>query len=314
VLQGARTLPDADTTHGPDVEVPPEREFTVQARSQWKTISKRFLRHRLAMISLFVLIAITLWAFIVPQFWKWEYNLANTAEANQSPSWNHPFGTDDIGQDMFARVMRGTQRSLEVAIIVSILATSIGVVIGAVAGYFRGWVDSLLMRFTDLMLVIPLLVAVAVLGKAVEGNPWYVIPIVLGLFSWPAMARIVRGEFLSLREKEFVEAARAVGASNRRIMFRHILPNLTGPIIVNATLLIAGAILVESALSFLGLGIRPPDSSLGLLINTYRTAFSTRPWLFWFPSVAIVLICLCVNFVGDGLRDAFDPRQNRVRA
>ncbi|MEI8239552.1 MAG: ABC transporter permease [Actinomycetota bacterium] len=290
-----------------------DREFTVEARAQWKTIVRRFLRHRLAVIALVLLTIVTLWAFIGPHLWKYSYSEFDTSSASLAPSWHHPFGTDDLGKDGYARVMRGTQRSLEIAIMVSLIATTIGVTVGAVAGYYRGWVDAVLMRFTDLVLVIPLLVIVAVAAAGVPKAPWYVVPFLLGIFGWPLMARITRGEFLSLREKEFVEAARALGAGNRRIIFRHILPNLAGPIIVNATLTVAGAILTETALTFLGLGIREPEVSLGLLIQKGLPAYSTRPWLFWFPAVAIVLVSLCVNFVGDGLRDAFDPKQNRQR-
>jgi peptide/nickel transport system permease protein len=293
---------------------PDDREFSVAARAQWKTILRRFLRHRLAVISLTLLILITLWAFFGPIFWKYEFASLNTKQKSLSPSWQHPFGTDDLGKDGFARIMRGTQRSLEIALMVSIIATTLGVTIGAIAGFYRGWADAILMRFTDLVLVIPLLVLVAVLSAGVPKAPWYTIPVLLGLFGWPLMARIARGEFLSLREKEFVEAARALGVSNRRIIFKHILPNVAGPIIVNATLTVSGAILIETALTFLGLGIREPEVSLGLLIEKGLPAYSTRPWLFWFPALAIVLVSLCVNFIGDGLRDAFDPKQNRVRA
>lgn len=239
----AELIPDLVAITGTDGLAPTsagdDREFTVAARQQWRTIVRRFVRHRLAVASL---------------------------------------------------------------------------VVGALAGYFRGIVDSLLMRFTDLALMIPLLIVVGVVSAGVPSAPWYVVPLLLGLFAWPLMARLTRAEFLSLREKEFVEAAIAIGSPRRHIIFKHILPNLAGPIIVNATLTVAGAILVETALSFLGLGIREPEVSLGLLINTYQNAFNTRPWLFWFPSMAIVLISLCVNFVGDGLRDAFDPRQTRVKA
>ncbi len=210
--------------------------------------------------------------------------------------------------------MRGTQRSLEIAAITACLSVTIGVVTGAVAGYFRGWVDAILMRFTDLVLTLPLLVIVAVVSVRNADAPWYVTALILGFASWVGIARIVRADFLSLREKEFVEAARAVGAKDRRIIFKHILPSLTGTIIVSATLAISTAILVESALSFLGLGVRDPDVSLGLLISQGDQAFQTRPWLFWFPAMAIVLVCLCVNFIGDGLRDAFDPKQTRVKA
>jgi peptide/nickel transport system permease protein len=305
------TIPNDSPVDPPAAD---EREFTVAARSQSKTIIRRFLRHRPAMISLFVLVAITLFVLFFPIVWKWEYFERDKTARSQPPSWNHPFGTDDLGKDGLARVMRGTQRSLEIAFIAAFLVTTIGVTLGALAGYFRGWLDAILMRFTDLILTIPLLIIVAVVSVGYPKSPWWIIPIILGLFAWTTIARIVRAEFLSLREKEFVEAARAVGARDRRIIFKHILPNLAGPIIVSATLTIAGTIITETALSFLGLGVRAPDVSLGFLIQDGLSAFKTRPWLFWFPSAAIVTICLCVNFIGDGLRDAFDPKQNRVKA
>lgn len=266
------------------------------------------------MISLVVLILLGLFVFIFPLFWEWTYTKRDKAALSVGPRWAHPLGTDELGKDGLGRVMRGTQRSLEIAAIASLLITVIGVFLGAIAGYFRGWIDAIIMRFTDLVLTIPLLIIVAVASKRYEGAQWYIIPIIFGLFAWTSLARIVRAEFMSLREKEFVEAARAVGAKDRRIIFRHILPNLAGPIIVAATLSVAGTMLTETALSFLGLGVLPPDVSLGYLINSGLSAFKTRPWLFWFPSATIVVICLCVNFIGDGLRDAFDPKQNRIKA
>jgi peptide/nickel transport system permease protein len=300
-----------DTSSAPVID---EREFTIAARSQTRTIIRRFLRHRPAMISLFVLVTLTLFVFIFPLFWEWPYTKRDKTSLSKAPSWKHPFGTDDLGKDGLGRVMRGTQRSLEIAFISAVLIATIGVTLGAIAGYFRGFVDALIMRFTDLVLTIPLLVLVAVVSVGFPAAPWWAIPVILGLFGWTGLARIVRAEFLSLREKEFVEAARAVGASDRRIIFRHILPNLAGPIIVASTLAIAGTILTETFLSFLGLGVRPPDVSLGFLIQDGLTAFKTRPWLFWFPAVAVVMVCLTVNFIGDGLRDAFDPKQNRIKA
>ena len=297
------TIPDADS-----------REFTVAARSQGRTILRRFLRHRPAMISTIVLIALTIFVFVYPYFWEWPFTIRDKAALSQAPSSIHPFGTDNLGKDGLGRVMRGTQRSLEIAAIAAVLVTTIGVTLGAVAGYMRGVVDAVIMRFTDLMLTLPLLVVVAVVSVGYPNAPWYIIPLILGVFGWTGLARIVRAEFLSLREKEYVEAARAVGAVDRRIIFRHILPNLAGPIIVSATLAIAGAILTETFLSFLGLGVRPPDVSLGFLIQDGLSAFKVRPWLFWFPAAAIVIVCLCVNFIGDGLRDAFDPKQNRIKA
>jgi len=292
-----------------------ENEFAIEVRSQWKTVVRRFVRHRLAMTSLVVLIVIFVASIVGRYIWRFDYLERDTANLSQPPSWTHPFGTDSLGKDMLALTLRGAQRSLLIAFVVSLLATSIGVTLGALAGYFRGWIDTVIMRFTDLLLTIPLLVLAGTLSWQFQGgNSWWFLALLLGCLSWQGTARIVRGEFLSLREKEFVEAARAIGVSDRRIIFRHMLPNALGPIIVSATLAIAGAILVETALSYLGLGVKAPDSSLGLLVSDYQAAFQTRPWLFWFPGIFIIVICLSVNFVGDGLRDAFDPKQTRVRA
>jgi peptide/nickel transport system permease protein len=194
------------------------------------------------------------------------------------------------------------------------LSTAIGTVVGAFAGFYGGWVDNVLMRFTDLILTLPplavLLTASAFLGS---GSP-YRVAIILALLFWTYLARIVRGTFLSLKEKEYIEAARALGASDRRIMFRHMLPNAIGPIIVNGTLTIATAILIEAVLSFLGLGIKPPTPALGALIADGEGNSQTMPWLVIFPGLTIVMISLCVNFIGDGLRDALDPTQRRLRA
>ena len=170
------------------------------------------------------------------------------------------------------------------------------------------------MRFTDLLLTIPILIISAVVLKLVSGAGPFFLAVVLALLIWTSLARLVRGEFLSLREKEFVEAAKAMGASSPRIIFRHMLPNAIGTIIVSATLIVAVAILLEASLSYLGFGVQPPDTSLGLLISTYQNAFSTRPWLFWWPGLFIIVVALSINFIGDGLRDAFDPKQTRVRA
>jgi peptide/nickel transport system permease protein len=292
-----------------------EAEFAVEVRAQWRTILRRFVRHRLAMVSLVILTLIFVLSIFGKYIWTYTYLERDKGALSQAPSWEHPFGTDSLGKDMLALTLRGSQRSILIALMVSVIATSIGVTLGAISGYFRGAVDSVIMRLTDLLLTIPLLVIAGCLAWQLDGGgSWWFLSIILGVFSWQGTARIVRGEFLSLREKEFVEAARAVGVGDRRIIFRHILPNALGPIIVSATLAIGGAILVETALSYLGLGVKSPDSSLGLLVSEYQAAFQTRPWLFWFPGLFIVVICLCVNFIGDGLRDAFDPKQMRVRA
>jgi peptide/nickel transport system permease protein len=210
-------------------------------------------------------------------------------------------------------VIWGIRTSMEVGVVVAFASTVIGLAIGAAAGFFGGWLDNLLMRATDLVLTLPLLAvlltASALLG---QGNQWRV-TIILVLFFWTGIARVVRGIYLSLREKEYVEAAKASGAGDARLMFRHILPNTLGPIVVNATLAVGTAILIEAALSFLGQGIKPPTPSLGILVSQAQ-ASPQAWWLTVFPGVTLVLIVLCVNFVGDGLRDALDPQQRRVRA
>jgi peptide/nickel transport system permease protein len=223
----------------------------------------------------------------------------------------HPFGQDDIGHDYFAMVMRGAQRSLYVASVIGLLGGTIGIVIGAISGYFRGWIDSALMRFTDFIITIPTIIIGSVVGFHFGNLGVGFLAFYLGLFAWTGLSRLVRGEFLKLRELEFVDAARVAGASDRRIIFKHILPNAVGVIIVSITLLMSGAILLETALSFLGFGVVAPDVSLGSLISQYQDSFTIRPWLFWWPGLLIITIALCINFIGDGLRDAFDPRQRR---
>ena len=303
----------------PDVGVQPgghEREFTIQARTQRQMVLSRFLQHKLAVASLVVLIMLLVLSLVGGRLWKYTYDEL-TDSFSQGPSWEHPMGTDAIGHDAFAQILRGAQKSVQVALLVGLLSTAFGAFVGALAGFYRGWLDAVLMRVTDLFLVVPSIALFALLGRRVStggGSAWLFIALIIAAVSWMSIARVVRGVFLSLREKEFVEAARALGASNARIIRKHLLPNAVGPIIVNATISVAVAILVETALSYLGLGIKAPDTSLGLLVSAGQQAATTRPWLFYFPGLFIVVICLCVNFLGDGLRDAFDPTQQRVRA
>jgi peptide/nickel transport system permease protein len=288
-----------------------EREFTVKERSQASMVLRRFVRHRLAMTSLVVLLAIVLFAFVGPLLWHFTYEDISSA-GSSPPTATNPFGTDELGHDLFAQVMRGAQQSLKVALLVALVSMGLGAPYGAVAGYYGGRLDSIMMRICDVLLTLPL---IAVAGAIVvgRGGSILVVSLVIGLLNWVIMARVVRGVVLSLREQEFVEAARALGAGTPRIVFRHLLPNVTGPIIVQATLDIAAAILIEAALSFLGIGVQAPDTSLGVLANQARNAVDTRPWLFYFPGLMIILIALTINFIGDGLRDAFDPRQTRQR-
>lgn len=313
----------------------------VQGLTQRQIVTRRFLNHRAAVTSLIVLSTLVLIVFTGSGFhigpWKipgwWKYNIDTLADLNTCsegrlgcptlsvvPKWlggdglrlgDHPLGQDDIGHDYLALVLRGAQRSLMVTFIIGIVAGVIGTVVGAVAGFFAGRIDNVLMRFVDFLITIPSIIIGSVIGYHFGNLGALFLAFYLGLFAWTGLSRLVRGEFLSLREREFVDAARVAGASNRRIIFKHILPNAVGVIVVSVTLLMSGAILLETALSYLGFGVTPPDVSLGLLISTYQDSFTTRPYLFWWPGVAIITIALSINFIGDGLRDAFDPRQRR---
>lgn len=315
----------------------------VAGLSQGALVRRRFFRHTGAMIALVVLVLVIILAFTsvgtviggtgklqpsgdgtlsingfrIPGWWPLDWFTSYPVVNGGQPTLSlfpfslgeHPFGQDTLGKDVFAQVMRGTQQSITVMFLVGIVSLVLGVLFGALSGYFRGWVDSLIMRFTDVIIIIPIIVIGSIIGKLLGGNSAMVFGLFLGILSWTGLARLVRGDFLALREREFVDAARVAGASNGRIIFRHILPNAVGIIIVNTTLLMSAAVLTEAALSFIGFGIRPPDVSLGQIISEYREAFRTRPWLFWWPGLFIVILALCINFIGDGLRDAFDPRQ-----
>ncbi|SDK36918.1 ABC transporter permease [Nonomuraea jiangxiensis] len=288
-----------------------DQPFAVTERTQTQLVLRRFLRHRLAVLSLLVFVLIVLFAFVGPLLWKYTY-FTSTPDNSQPPSLTHPFGTTGDGKDLLALVMRGTQQSVKISLLIAVVSTAFGTIWGAAAGYFRGVVDAVLMRIADLVIILPILAVAAVLANSSDGAWWMVSLVIAGLV-WSHVARVVRGVVLSLREREFVEAARALGATDARIIFRHLVPNAIGPIIVAATVLVASGILIETALSFLGFGVQPPDTSLGILISEARTAVQTRPWLFYFPGLFIILIALCVNFIGDGLRDALDPKQTRVR-
>jgi peptide/nickel transport system permease protein len=293
-----------------------ESGVEVEARSQWSYAARRFLRHRLAMVSLVVLLGFGGVAIFAGQVAPYAFDELDFTHLNEAPttSGKHFFGTDQLGRDYFSRVIFGVRTSLWVALFVALLSTAIGTAIGALAGYFGGWIDNLLMRMTDLVLTIPglavLLVAAAFLG---QGKPLRV-AIILAFLFWTTIARIVRGVFLSLREKEYIEAAKASGSGDARIILRHMIPNTMGPIIVNATLVVAAAILTEAAISFLGFGVQPPTPALGKLVSDGAGDGLTYWWLVTFPGLVIVVIALAVNFVGDGLRDALDPTQKRIRA
>ena len=311
--------------------------------SQGQIVRRRFFRHKGAMISIIFLSSIIVFVYsslkmkifgiTYPGWWKYTIedlpplelgvckdDLVGCPTLSLRPEFlggngislgEHPFGQDDIGRDYFALVMRGAQRSLMVTFVIGIIGGTIGTVVGAISGFYRGIVDSVLMRFTDFIITIPTIIIGSVIGFHFGNLGVGFLAFYLGLFAWTGLSRLVRGEFLTLREREFVDAARVAGATNRRIIFKHILPNAVGIIIVSVTLLMSGAILLETALSYLGFGVVSPDVSLGSLISQYQESFTTRPWLFWYPGLFIISIALSINFIGDGLRDAFDPRQRR---
>ena len=273
-----------------------------------RMVVRRFVAHRLALASLIVLVGVLLVSFLGGRMWRYGY-ADITDDLSSPPSWDHPMGTDGIGHDLFAQVLRGTQRSLQVALVVALLSTAWGALAGAGAAYYGKWVDSVVMRFSDIALSVPGIAVLAVLANSVQGTAgnWLAVAVILASVSWMGIARIVRSVLLSVRERAFVEAARAAGASGRRILFHHLIPHATGPIIVKASLTVGTAVLAETALSYLGLGISPPDTSLGRLVDIGQHAASTRPWLFYFPGIVIVVVVLAVNFIGDGLRDALSP-------
>ena len=309
----------ADVPPNPAV---PENE-NVKGLSQGRIVLKRFFGHTGAVVSIVVLLGVLILAISaiglgpIPGWWKYTYLQTPPLVDGGKPTLqllpfslgDHPFGQDRVGRDMFAMTMRGTQISMFIMLMVGGIAALVGVLIGSSAGFFRGKTEAVLMRFTDMIIIIPALIAAAVVANSAKSV--VALAAFLGLVSWTGMARLVRGDFLTLREREFVDAARLAGASSRRIIFKHILPNAVGVITVNTTLLMSSAILTETALSYVGLGVRSPDVSLGSLISANQAAFATRPWLFWWPGIFIVVICLTINFIGDGLRDAFDPRQKK---
>jgi peptide/nickel transport system permease protein len=262
-----------------------------------------------------VLAVVVLTAFIYPYFYRWKFTDQDPGLPSRPPGTaGHLLGTEDIGKDVLALLMRGIQRSCIIALLFVLVAGVIGILIGGLAGYYGRYIDNLLMRFVDLILTIPALVVLLVVASKLKGQGGVLsVALVIGLFGWMDLARILRSQFLSLREREFVEAAHALGASDRRIIFKHLIPNSLGQIIVWATIGAAGSVLAEAALSYLGFGVQN-DTSLGVLVSDGVAAADSRPWLFYIPGLTIMVIVMCISFIGDGVRDAFDPSHSRVRA
>jgi peptide/nickel transport system permease protein len=268
------------------------------------------------MASLFVLAFLFIAAFLGPTVYQaitgWSYSDQDFTAFLQPPSADHWFGTTQIGGDVFAQTMRGLQKSLLIGLLVAVISTGLAAIVGAVAGYFGGWVDRVLMWIVDLLLVIPSFLIIAIIGGSLQGASWPILVFLIAIFAWMITARIIRGMTLSLREREFVQAARYSGVSSSGIIFRHLIPNMSSLLIIDATIAVATAILTESGLSYFGFGVKPPDVSLGTLIaDGTRSAF-TFPWLFMFAGGLLVLTTLAVSVFGDGLRDALDPNSKRA--
>jgi len=277
-------------------------------RSQWWLFRRRFFHHRMAILSLVVLGILIVLCFGATWIAPYPKNDQNLLAIDLPPSAQHWMGTDDLGRDEFTEILYAGQISLRIGLTVGLLSTIIGAAAGAVAGYFGKWQDQALMRLTDLFLIVPQLIILAIAIKRFGGTP-VTISLVLAAVFWMYTARVVRAQVLSIREKEFVEAARASGASSRRIIVRHILPNIIGPVVVAATLAVAAAIVTESSLSFLGFGVQPPQTSWGNMLTTAEQQVGTpQAYLIYFPGLMIFITVIAVNFLGDGLRDAFDPQ------
>ena len=287
------------------------------------TLWKRFRRHRLAMAGLIVLCCIVLAAVFAPVFAPFPPNHIDNVHwqgtplppcfENAATCGGHPLGTDEVGRDELSRLLFGARASLQVGLFAVIIEIVIGSIVGAISGYYGGWIDYLMMRITDVFLSIPILPLLLVLTAIVVATSsraslsFGVIVLVIGVLSWPNPARLVRASFLSLRNREFTEAARAVGNGDLRIIFRHLLPNAVAPIIVQATLDVANVIVLESTLSFLGMGIQPPTASWGNMLTGAQVNVENAWWAAVFPGIGILLTVLSINFIGDGLRDALDP-------
>jgi peptide/nickel transport system permease protein len=267
---------------------------------------RRFRRHKAAVAGLAVLLLLYASAILAPVLAPYDPTAVALGDANQGPSGAHLMGTDNLGRDEFSRVLYGGRVSLAVGLAVALSAGLVGTTLGALAGASGRILDGTVMRVTDFFLAMPLLAVLMMASRALGGSVLDVV-VVLSLLFWMPVARVVRGVFLSIREKEYIEAARALGTSRWRLLWRHMLPNAAGPIIVNVTLGVALAILTESLLSFLGFGIQPPTPTWGNMVNQGAEVMLTQPWLVWFPGLMILVTVLAVNFLGDGLRDALDP-------
>ena len=289
-------------------------EVTAVFASRRTLVWRRFLRNRPAAVALVLLAVMFVGCYALPPVLPWSYTDLDFYSLQQPPTGSHWFGTNALGQDLFAQTLRGMQKSMLIGVCVAVISTAIAAAVGSVAGYFGGWRDKSLMWFVDLLLVVPSFILIAIVTPRIhEGSSVVALILLLSVFGWMISSRMVRGMTISLREREFVQAARYMGVSNWRIIVRHILPNVASILIIDTALNVGVAILAETGLSFLGFGIQPPDVSLGTLIADGTKSATTFPWVFLFPAGVLVLIIMFANLIGDGLRDAVDPGAGNLR-
>lgn len=301
------------------VELETEAEIARPSMTYWQDAWRRFKKNPLAMASMVFIVILLVAALFGPMLSPYSYSDQDFSRANLGPCMAHPFGTDGLGRDQLVRVLYGARISLAVGFVAALATFIIGVIFGGIAGLAGGWLDNIMMRFVDVMYSIPFLLWVIMLivllkelnPQTSQGVSLLSIFLALSIVYWLPMARIVRGQILSLREQEFILAARTIGASKRKILFQHLIPNVMGPIIVTATISIPEAIFTEAFLSFIGLGVSAPRASWGMLASNALPALKSFPYLLLFPGIAICITLLAFNFIGDGLRDALDPRMRK---
>lgn len=286
-------------------------EISRPSTTLWQDAWRRFKKNYLAMLGLLVLALLVLFSFIGPLFSDFNYYTNDLDNLYASPSSIHPFGTDDLGRDIMTRIMFGGRISLEIGLVSVMINLVLGVFYGGISGFFGGRVDNIMMRMIDIIYSVPELLYVILLMVVLGQGGLINIMIVLGIVNWMPMARIVRGQILALREQEYVLAARTLGANTQRLLLKHLIPNTVGPIIVTVALQIPAAIFMEAFLSFIGIGIMPPLTSWGSMASAGRLSIPSHPDALLFPSMAIAITMLAFNFVGDGLRDAFDPKMRK---
>ncbi|MCB0044953.1 MAG: ABC transporter permease [Caldilineaceae bacterium] len=283
-----------------------QKALPTKERTQSSIIWRKFRRHKAAMVSAAVLLILTTMVFLAPWIAPYDFDEIDLPNRQEPPSLQHPLGTDDLGRDLYTRILYGGRISITIGLFAALASTLLGTFLGALAGFYGGAIDNAIMRFTDMAISVPSLPLLIVLSSYSSAA----IPImilIIALLSWMSTARVVRGAVHSIKQQEFVNAAASIGGRNGYIILRHIIPNVMGPVIVGATLGVGGAIIIESSLSFLGLGISPPTPTWGNMLQDSQATMASKPWLTIFPGLAILITVLCINFLGEGLHDALDP-------